>query len=330
MKQKYKKNSVGQLQQEIEQTQQESWETMLQSKDLHRDLQQQKDSTQCKDISLMDAAALHDIKLVVFDVDGVLVPRGTKIQQKGNTTILETKKIARRQIEQIKDLRRQGYLVNISSGRSLSMLQDMFREIMADVSITFENGSATWYRGVVHQHVNSFIFIKDIYRDLLEVRHNNIKGFEPKEFIVTIHCEDRVLEIEHIMATHPQLYCLWNGEAYDIGVVEKQTKGVGLKRCIAMLDLEKKNVLAIGDNYNDIELLSEAGISVSADKTRVLGDFFIPLHADILPAEVLMDRIIAIANISQSEEESEEENENALQRVPFVEENLQRTAASTG
>ena len=39
---------------------------------------------------------LENIKLIVFDVDGVLVPRGTKIKQMGNTTILETKLIEKK------------------------------------------------------------------------------------------------------------------------------------------------------------------------------------------------------------------------------------------
>lgn len=246
-----------------------------------------------KDISSLDAKALKDIRLVVFDVDGVLVPRGTKILQTGNITTLETKKIRSAQIEQIKNLHRNGYLINISSGRSLSMLQDMFREIMEYVSITFENGSATWYHGVIHQHINSFSYLKRAHSRLIGVRHKNIKGFEPKEFIITIHCEDRVKEIEDTLSHEKNLYCIWNGEAYDIGVRRKQTKGEGLKQCIELFKLKKHNVLAIGDNYNDIELLSQAGLSVSADKSRLAGDFFIPLDGNFLPADILMEQILA-------------------------------------
>src|SRR6185369_14222094 len=106
---------------------------------------------------------LHKIKMIVFDVDGVLVPRGTKIKQVGNTTTLETKIIAKRQIEQIHELNRKGFLVNISSGRGLYMLQEMFREILPFVSLTYENGSATWYRGKIYQHVNSFLHLKNVF-----------------------------------------------------------------------------------------------------------------------------------------------------------------------
>src|SRR3989338_4279891 len=85
---------------------------------------------------------IEGIKMIVFDVDGVLVPRGTKIKQVGNTTTLETKIIAPKQIKQIKELYQKGFLINISSGRGLYMLQEMFREVLPFVSLTYECGSA--------------------------------------------------------------------------------------------------------------------------------------------------------------------------------------------
>lgn len=47
-------------------------------------------------ISKLKKSDLKSIKLIVFDLDGVLVPRGTKIKQKGNITTLETKKIQKK------------------------------------------------------------------------------------------------------------------------------------------------------------------------------------------------------------------------------------------
>ena len=244
----------------------------------------------------MTDETLKDIKLIVFDVDGVLVPRGTNIKQSGNITTLETKKIADKQIEQIRDIYDRGFLINISSGRSLFMLQDMFRKILPFVSITYENGSATWYKGKVIQHFNSYKHLEEVYPLLLKVRHENIKGFEPKEFIITIHATSRVPEIEKILGKFNQLYCIWNGEAYDIGVKNLQTKGVGLQRITRFFKLTKKNVMAIGDNYNDIELLSRAGIPVSADKERVAGVFYVPLGGEYLPADQLMSQILKVTS----------------------------------
>src|SRR3989344_9620810 len=108
-----------------------------------------------KPLSKMTRKNIDKIKMIVFDVDGVLVPRGTKIKHVGNRTTFTTKIIARRQIEQIRELSRRGILINISSGRGLYMLQEMFREVLPFVSLTYENGSATWYRGKIYQHINS-------------------------------------------------------------------------------------------------------------------------------------------------------------------------------
>src|SRR3989344_1811075 len=127
-----------------------------------------------KEISELTKNELKDIKLIVFDVDGVLVRRGTKIKQKGKITTLETKIIDKKQIEQIKELCKRGFLINIKNSR--------------------------------------------------------IKGFEPKEFIITIHCSEQVKEIENIVSKYKKLYTILNGEAYDIGVRNLQTKALGLKR----------------------------------------------------------------------------------------------------
>lgn len=239
---------------------------------------------------------LQHIKLIVFDVDGVLVPRGTKIKQVGNKTSFETKKISEKQIDQIKKLNRLGFKINISSGRGLYMLQEMFRDVLPFVSITYENGSATWFKGKIFQHVNSFNETKDVFDKLKKIKHKEIKGFEPKEFIITIHCRKRIKKIEEVVNQYKKLYWIWNNEAYDIGIKKVQTKAIGLRKIMKSFKLSKKNVLAIGDNYNDKELLEEAEIAVSVDKSRLKGDFYIPLKGKFLPADLLMQKIIKESN----------------------------------
>lgn len=247
-----------------------------------------------KHLTELTKEAIADVKLIVFDVDGVLVPRGTKIKQEGRMTTLETKQIQPKQIEQIKKLYDLGYLININSGRGLYMLQEMFRSILPFASLTYENGSASWYKGELFQHVNSFEHLMKVLPKLQLIRNKNIKGFEPKELIITIHCHERVREIEDILKDEKGLYCLWNGEAYDIGVKGIQTKAIGVEMIMNHFGLKKENILAIGDNYNDKEMMDAAGISVTADKTRVEGDYYVELSGEKLPADVLMERIIDI------------------------------------
>lgn len=244
----------------------------------------------------MSEKDIKQIRMIVFDVDGVLVPRGTKIKQVGNTTTLETKIIHQKQIEQIKILNKEGFLINISSGRGLYMLQEMFREILPFVSLTYENGSATWYKGKIYQHINSFKYLQGLFTKLKKVtgKNKNVKGFEPKEFIITIHCVKRIKEIEKIVQKEGGLYTIWNGEAYDIGIKKNQTKALGLRSAMKIFKLKKGNVMAIGDNYNDQELLKQSGIPISADKTRVKGKFHVPLQGKFLPADVLMQKILSL------------------------------------
>lgn len=246
------------------------------------------------EIGSLSKERMRDIKLIVFDVDGVLVPRGTKIKQVGNKTVFETKKIAKKQIDQIKRLHNRGFLINISSGRGLYMLQEMFRDILPFVSLTYENGSATFMKGKIYQHINSLNFLGRTYIKLARIHDKRIKGFEPKEFIITLHCKSRVKKVEKIISLDSSLYGIWNGEAYDVGIKNVQTKALGIRKLMKILSLRKKNVLVIGDNYNDKELLDGAGIAVSADKSRVEGDFYIPLSRKKLPADVLMTHILSI------------------------------------
>lgn len=251
-----------------------------------------------KPLEEMTIKDISKVKMVVFDVDGVIVPRGTKIKQKGNTTTLETKTIAQKQIEQIKQLHNMGFLINISSGRGLYMLQEMFREILPFVSLTYENGSATWYKGQIYQHINSFEYFQNIYPILKEkaLKNKLVKGFEPKEFIITIHCEKRVKEIEEIVKKDKNLTTVWNGEAYDILIDKKQTKALGIKNLMKIFNIKKENIMIMGDNYNDQEMLNEGGLPVSADKSRVNGKFYVPLNGKFLPADNLMQKIISLKN----------------------------------
>lgn len=239
---------------------------------------------------------LAPIKLIVFDVDGVLVPRGTKIQQDGNILTLETKKIAQRQIDQIIELCDLGFYINIASGRSLTMLMEMFRPILDYVSLTFENGSASWAGGNIIQHVNSYRYFGSLYKKLSDLSDEAIKGFEPKEHIITLHAYNRIPDIDYLIPEleRQKVYTIWNGEAYDFGVIDKQTKAVGLQAIMNVLKIKRHNVLAIGDNLNDKEMLSMAGVAVTADKSKVEGDFWVPLEGIHLPADALIQRILQV------------------------------------
>jgi len=249
-----------------------------------------------KPLEQISKKELDKIKMIVFDVDGVLVPRGTRIKQVGHTTTLETKVIKKRQIAQIKELHMKRFLINISSSRGLYMMQEMFREVLPFVSLTYECGSATWHKGKIYQHVNSFERLRSVFSKLEKAaeKNKNVKGFEPKEFIITIHCKRKDKRFEEIVNKEKGLCTHWNGEAYDVLIKKYQTKAVGLKHVMKIFKLKRENVMAIGDNYNDHELLQASGMPISADKSRIKGKFHIPLKGHFLPADILMQKILSL------------------------------------
>jgi hydroxymethylpyrimidine pyrophosphatase-like HAD family hydrolase len=135
----------------------------------------------------------------------------------------------------------------------------MFHDVLPYLVITYENGSATWYKGKIYQHVNCFEKINPALIELRKINHKDIKGFEPKEFIITIHCKKPIKKIEETVSKFKDLYWIWNKEAYDIGVKNLQTKARGLKEVMKIFKLKKENVLFVGDNYNDISIVDCVG-----------------------------------------------------------------------
>ena len=55
-----------------------------------------------------------------------------------------------------------GFLINTAPGRGLYMLQEMFLRFCL-VSLTYENGSATWDNGKIFQHINSFKYLQNVF-----------------------------------------------------------------------------------------------------------------------------------------------------------------------
>ncbi|MBU4030875.1 HAD hydrolase family protein, partial [Patescibacteria group bacterium] len=118
--------------------------------------------------------------------------------------------------------------------------------------------------------------LRDIKEKIKEIMAGDvrIRGFEPKLFILTVHCD----EMEEIPALVKKigedgLYCLWTNEGYDIGSKE-MSKGVAIASLAEQLGVGPKQIMTTGNNYNDIEML-KIGKGVSVLPERVEGEYFI-------------------------------------------------------
>lgn len=248
---------------------------------------------------------LSDVKkinLIVFDVDGVIVPRGTKIIEKDSYVSFNLKFPPKEFIEIARELLNYSNIA-ISSGRSMLTLKTIFAELFGQeingnhFVMQAENGGRISIgpdeigAGHNHEYIKN---LSSLRSKLREIKHENILGHEPKETFITIHCEDRVPSIENLIdkKTH---YIIWNGEAYDIGD-PNITKGTGLHKVKkALRDRTGKEIhaLAIGDRHNDIDLLKEADVSVSADpKLLTEADYYISDDEGQLPGIILAKHLL--------------------------------------
>ena len=154
-----------------------------------------------------------------------------------------------------------------------------------------ENGNITWLDNkITRQNYPNEYFAKlrDLKEKIREMKKNDqrIRGFEPKLFVLTVHCE----EMEEILNLVKQvgkdeLYCLWTNEGYDIGSKE-MSKGVAIKNLAEQLKIDVKQIMTTGNNYNDAEML-KVGKGVTVKPDRVEAEYSIEHKPDELGGELL-------------------------------------------
>lgn len=224
---------------------------------------------------------LNNLKMVVFDSDGVAVPRGTSIFQREiegvNEINLKVIRVSEEMKEMLQELKK-NLRICFSSGRNLLHLQDMYGEVLGQGTVLqAENGNVSLLDGRIVQHFDyDEQYFKKIANIQKDIKRLAINGFEPKQFILTVHASHEIPEVYQILKEYDpeqELRCMWNGEAFDI-MAKKVSKGAGLEKLLDSLGIKKEEVIAIGDRINDAELLETAGIGVSADPEALKADYW--------------------------------------------------------
>ena len=249
-----------------------------------------------KNISEITKEELGKLKVIFFDIDGVVIPMGTELRenQDGTELFMKSKQLSREFITNLKKLKK--YLkIGFSSGRNILYLKSLTNEIFDNrVILQAENGNITFLENkIVHPVYPDEYFgkLRDIKEKIKEMMaaDTRIRGFEPKLFILTVHC-DEMKEIPALVKkmSRDDLYCLWTNEGYDIGNRE-MSKGVAIVNLAERLGIEPKQIMTTGNNYNDAEMLNE-GKGVSVLPERVEGEYFI--KGDKLGGELLAEFLL--------------------------------------
>src|SRR4030043_1552556 len=255
-----------------------------------------------KPITELNKSDIENIKVICFDCDGVTVKRGTEIEEKGQSLRVKTYSLSDSLLKKLLVLKKY-FHINFSSGRSLLYLERMYGEVLWEkASLQGENGIFTLINGEVIQHekfspelLEKIRKMKLAITELMET-NKDIRGFEPKQFLITPHCWKAVPEIEAIVKkydTEGEFYCLWNGEAYDIAP-KRLNKGAGLQHLAKLLQIDMNQTMSIGNGPNDREMVEDAGISVTTDPKELPADFYTlgELH---LGGEELTDKLLELS-----------------------------------
>lgn len=252
---------------------------------------------------------MADIKVICFDGDGVTKKKGTEfIRENGQNEIVSFPPTLD-MLEKLKRLTKH-FHVSFSSGRAMDYLQNIYGEIVK------ENGSLQAEIGM-YLYVNKLLITNyelrieqkeklDKIRQEIErlprtlppqagrLHGKLIKGFEPKEYLITLHCKDKVEEVEEIVKkadSTSELFCWWNGEAYDIGL-KTVNKGSGLKKLVEKIGVKMSEVMTVGNGINDEDMTDVVGIDVSTDEKHLKADFVV--WGEEIGGEKVVDRVLKL------------------------------------
>jgi len=238
------------------------------------------------------------IKVVTFDIDGVIIPTGTELKenQDGTELYMKSHQLSPQFIDNLKKLKKYVKLC-FSSGRNILYLRSLVNEIFDNqIILQAENGNIIWFNNkIIHPAYPDEYFaqLRDIKEKIKEMmaKDKRIRGFEPKMFILTVHC-DQMEEIPNLVkqVTGDELYCLWTNEGYDIGSKE-MSKGQAIVNLAKELGIKPKQIMTTGNNYNDKEMLEE-GKGVSVEPKRVQAEYFIDHKPEELGGELLVDFLL--------------------------------------
>lgn len=235
-----------------------------------------------KPITELTKEQLEAIDIIMFDCDGVTIEKGTEIRETENEFFMRTNTISDRMVEKLNKLKKY-YTIGFSSGRSLMYLEKAYRKVIdTNTILQGENGILTLHKGILKQNLQLRDYeaeeIRNLKNAIYNVKDSNISGFEPKQFLITVHAKDRVPEIEALIPKG--FYCLWNGEAYDIFYY-------GIDKGFGMNFLPSPYVIAVGNGENDLPMLNRATIGITTDKDTIESDYHTTKSLDLGGEEVI-------------------------------------------
>jgi len=186
-----------------------------------------------------------EIKAVAIDIDG--------------TITTEDRKIPPKSVEAIQELEAGGISVVLASGNVLPIAYGLAQYLGTSGPIVAENGGVVCYQRnieVLHEIDRAMMAYKKI-----EEMEGVERLFTDRWRVSEVGLK-RIAKVDEIKQKIEGLPVDLVTTGYAIHIMEKgMNKMQGLKKAAELMDIDVENILAIGDSYNDIEMLEGCGIS---------------------------------------------------------------------
>lgn len=220
-----------------------------------------------------------DKKLIFFDIDGTL------ISYKDKTYIPDST------IKAIKRLKQNGHIVAIATGRSYAVTKYILEKLDINYAV-LHNGAQIIFENVsIYQKKIGKIISRKIINELIKTKHvvfafdgeNIYTNNATEESISYLENESRRKKIVKPLCDNKNslfsiyiygktdglddLLCLSKAIEYKKDQSEITSIGVmksnGIKRLAKLLNITKKDIIAVGDGINDIDMIKMAGIGIA-------------------------------------------------------------------
>jgi len=187
------------------------------------------------------------IRLVLVDVDGTL------------TVDRNSYEIELSAIESLRRLEKNGIKVGLVSGNSYPVLRGLYTYFYFHGGLVAENGCIVYYNELVRVCEPIDKSLAEKFSKIFNVISSWQNEFKCCDLSFTPPTlSDKMIE----WAKNMGLYIKSSG--YAIHISKSQTgKGIGVRKLIELHNINKSEVLGIGDSSTDIEFFEEVGIKVA-------------------------------------------------------------------
>lgn len=177
------------------------------------------------------------VKMIVSDLDGTLL-------RKQNELSFDI-------IHMLNELKQKNILFAVASGRKLCELKKLFYQFKDDIIFIACDGAYATFKGkiIVNEIIDANIIQK------LNFSFEKLSDKDGCVVKIIVNAKDLSFREEEYIKNNRLLSLVYDDYGIKEFVKYGVNKGIALKQVIDTFNIDKRDVIVFGDNYNDIEML---------------------------------------------------------------------------